>query len=255
MSGILLKSCCCEEATEACCFSNGACADLSPADCIAQGGTPQGPATECAAGLCAFPGDCAGYGLPPCGTPDSVAVVGLYDYESCFGPCPGDATVRLATLQGVLPQTGNCTGYSGQLDLTWEMCVSGDTFGPQPQAASISCSEFSPPSTAFCPDWPGGPRFQLFVNMPANGLFAVRAAGGGPAGGYSPNENAGFFFGTVSGCCPWSFDVAGSSAALGLGDLVSRAIKIMTLGMAGECEGCGERRAGLNRLGRRFGLG
>ena len=37
----------CEEPTEACCFDDGTCNDLPPAECIELGGIPQGPGTDC----------------------------------------------------------------------------------------------------------------------------------------------------------------------------------------------------------------
>ena len=40
----------CDE--EACCFTNGTCADYVPALCTLQGGTPQGQGTECATTTC-----------------------------------------------------------------------------------------------------------------------------------------------------------------------------------------------------------
>jgi len=43
---------------EACCFPDGSCAELTPADCINQGGTPQGPGTTCASVNCPLPGTC-----------------------------------------------------------------------------------------------------------------------------------------------------------------------------------------------------
>ncbi len=63
---------CAPEPTEACCFSDGSCADMLPADCLANGGTPQGPGSDCSTVTC-----------PPqeCGPTD--------DGSGCLpAPCP-----------------------------------------------------------------------------------------------------------------------------------------------------------------------
>jgi hypothetical protein len=55
--GTVKYRCPCEpETKEACCLFDGTCIEVTdPADCCAQGGTPQGPGTDCATTICPLP--------------------------------------------------------------------------------------------------------------------------------------------------------------------------------------------------------
>lgn len=46
-AGVTVTCDCAEEVPEACCLPDGTCVDLLPADCLQQGGTPQGAGTAC----------------------------------------------------------------------------------------------------------------------------------------------------------------------------------------------------------------
>ncbi|HWL94572.1 MAG TPA: hypothetical protein VNT79_13700, partial [Phycisphaerae bacterium] len=86
--------CCnCEPVTQACCFDNGECADLDPANCSSIGGTPQGLGSNCLTANCE-PSDCA-----PTPTGDACAET----------ECPGPTEICLPTCLHHNPQTGQTT--------------------------------------------------------------------------------------------------------------------------------------------------
>jgi hypothetical protein len=60
--------------TEACCFTNGSCQDLTMADCTKAGGTAQGSGTNCATTVCSKP---LIPSLTPWGLIAAAAVLGL----------------------------------------------------------------------------------------------------------------------------------------------------------------------------------
>lgn len=120
MTGVLLKSKCCPEA---CCLPDGTCADLSRADCIARGGTPQGCGTQCAdtdidcEGLqacCSDNGDCQDFTPADCiaagGTPQGKGTTCL---DELCGPC-GDCTIPPCSLNYLVSapalELENCNG-------------------------------------------------------------------------------------------------------------------------------------------------
>ncbi len=77
--------------TEACCFSDGTCADMFPPDCVVQGGTPQGPGTDCATTPCETKIAC-------CLSQDNACVIlpvadcaALGGFQAPGGVCLGDA--------------------------------------------------------------------------------------------------------------------------------------------------------------------
>ncbi|HNQ24829.1 MAG TPA: C25 family cysteine peptidase, partial [Phycisphaerae bacterium] len=74
---------------EACCLPDGSCADLTPAACASQGGTPWGGGTSCATVSCPQPPDprVIDIGLVPSINPDSV--------------CPGQSFYVYVTLAAI----------------------------------------------------------------------------------------------------------------------------------------------------------
>ena len=76
--------------TQACCFPNGSCTDVSPSACKAAGGTPQGPGTECATTTCPVPGPCGCLG-DAC--PDTVS----FEVDVTRGDCNGPFTFYTGT--------------------------------------------------------------------------------------------------------------------------------------------------------------
>ena len=116
---------------EACCFVDGSCQDLTPIDCAAQGGFPQGAGSDCATTVCPVEDQACCYADGSCrdedpnqclangGTPQGVGTVcattdcPLPDPEACClpdGTCvvllPADCLAQNGTPMGV----PNCDG-------------------------------------------------------------------------------------------------------------------------------------------------
>ena len=67
-------------AQEACCFPDGSCTDVMPADCTAAGGTDRGAGTTCATVICPASNDCSapGVAIPdndPTGLDDTIMII------------------------------------------------------------------------------------------------------------------------------------------------------------------------------------
>ncbi len=93
-------------AQEACCFTDGDCADLLPADCAAAGGTARGPGTTCATVICPASDDCSEPALAipddnPAGVSDQIVVAnagtvaGLKVYLQVMHTWTGDLIITL----------------------------------------------------------------------------------------------------------------------------------------------------------------
>ncbi len=64
-------------AQEACCFSNGTCTEVIPADCTADGGSPRGPGSTCPGVICPASQDCQSPNLAiPDNTPAPAGISG-----------------------------------------------------------------------------------------------------------------------------------------------------------------------------------
>jgi hypothetical protein len=119
--GALVSACCC--ATEACCFYDGTCTDVTRGQCILDGGTPMGAGTDCAGTSCdqaccfvngdceilscetceLWEGECQGF-LSDCGPPNPCPQPTV---EACCNPDTGECQeIDLADclLLGHLPQ-------------------------------------------------------------------------------------------------------------------------------------------------------
>ena len=100
MTGVLLKPNCCPEA---CCLPDGTCADLTRAECLAQGGTPQGCGTKCADVECGA--DCPG----SCGSCPDVLTCAFFNPVISRGP--GAGLWRFLEVRAILEREGgpdNC---------------------------------------------------------------------------------------------------------------------------------------------------
>lgn len=147
--------------TEACCFSDGSCTDLTPARCILDSGTPQGPGTDCASATCA-------------------ASVGA----CCFA---GGGCIELTEAECAIPgglwhappatcQTAVCTGApvacclsAGCVELSAADCL---TAGGAPQGPGTTCASplrlvQQPDTTGACL---GGPH-TLSVQVDGTGPY------------------------------------------------------------------------------------
>jgi hypothetical protein len=105
---------------EACCFPTGSCQDLLPPDCVAQGGSPQGPGTSCATVTCLPPPDPTG----ACCFPDgSCVVLTAADCGAAGGSYQGD-NVACATDLCAANRIGACcmTGGACQ-EMTSTQCA------------------------------------------------------------------------------------------------------------------------------------
>ena len=105
--------------SEACCFSNGSCLNLLPAVCMQQGGTPQGPGTNCGNVICPI------IGPPACCFGSSCAVMDMltcqqmggvfYGYIGCDpNPCPQPTGVCCFGQACEMITEVQCTSAGGQ---------------------------------------------------------------------------------------------------------------------------------------------
>ena len=139
--------------TEACCFPNGSCQDLEPADCTNAGGTPEGPETECITTVCpqleeacCFPDGtcddldpnvCTTQGGVPQGPGTTCAGVSCPQPEAC---CMPDGTC-----QDLL--TSLCANAGGISQGVFSFCAGASC--PQPEAC---CFDEAPWCTDLLPD-------------------------------------------------------------------------------------------------------
>lgn len=107
---------CMSQATEGCCLATtGQCVDETPADCMAMGGTPQGPGTDCTAPNCPIPS-----GLEAC---------------CCLGNCFN------------VP-VGNCNPTFCTLAGPNDNCFNGNVNCPPPPMANLTISKTGPASVS-----------------------------------------------------------------------------------------------------------
>ena len=137
----------CATDPEACCFGDGTCEDLLPAECLGAGGTPQGPGTLCKGVNCiAICGEGAGdcfidNGTPGCEDVDCCQAVCAIDPFCCDvawdGICAEQALVTCATD----PQA--CCFFDGSCeDLLPADCIGA---GGVPQGSGSSCANVECP--------------------------------------------------------------------------------------------------------------
>jgi hypothetical protein len=159
---------------EACCFTDGSCQDLDPAQCDTLGGIPQGPGTDCATTgcdreACCFPdGSCADLDPATCkaqgGTPQgpntdcSITTCPVQDEACCFpdGSC-ADLDPTTCTAQGGTPQGPNTNCSITTCPVQDEACCFPDgtcqnlppadcsAQGGNPQGAGTDCATFQCP--------------------------------------------------------------------------------------------------------------
>jgi hypothetical protein len=125
-------------APEACCFFDGACVDLVPDDCIAQGGTPQGEGSSCASTFCPVPPQACCFADGSC--QDMLEA----DCINAFGT-PQGAGTSCATVACPQPTEACCYIDGFCADLVPSECTST---GGIPQGPGTSCS------STFCPPPP-----------------------------------------------------------------------------------------------------
>lgn len=98
MAGVTGAKCCCndqQKEPQACCFEDGECQFLTPTECIAQGGVPQGLGTTCTPNPCGvLEGNC-------CGPAPA---------HTCLGTIPVDECQQLggSIVPGAICATGHC---------------------------------------------------------------------------------------------------------------------------------------------------
>lgn len=98
--------------SEACCFADGTCQDLTAASCTASGGTPQGPGTACASTVCPLspcPGDVNGNRRV--GLSDIAGIISCWGLPAACNPGAdqsGDGLIGLADVAVVLTNWGCC---------------------------------------------------------------------------------------------------------------------------------------------------
>jgi len=120
---------------QACCYCNGACADLLSFDCTATGGTAQGPGTSCATVQCLPTGACC-YLQGPAGPfcVDDVVITSCPTGTAMFYPCQDCADIPCGTEACCL-----CDGTC--VDLPPQDCTAagGTPQGPGSICATITC--------------------------------------------------------------------------------------------------------------------
>ncbi len=131
----------CAEAPEACCLPDGSCDTLTPSDCTAAGGTPQGAGSDCATANCVAPtqaccfeatggcldlteADCLSVGGIPGGLGTECATYVCFPSGAC---CLPDGTCQ----DGLSPD--DCTALGGVFQGDGTTCAG--TSCPEPQGA------------------------------------------------------------------------------------------------------------------------
>ena len=209
------------EPNEACCFDDGSCLNLTPAECVEKGGTPQGFGTDCNSIDCPTPEPNEACCLPNGNCVDvSVAECkALHGVPQGFGTnctttnCPSSCEIPPINC----PNTGELAvimSYGGGLP---------DNFAPLPEAASpdtillnyiVSCSApGSPLQFDEIPGESGVPANSwlghTFTGLPAGIVAArleirARATTGGGSGGTYNDHIA--IVDSISGCSPsWAW--------------------------------------------------
>jgi hypothetical protein len=124
---------------EACCFEDEHCEDLLATDCVARGGVPQGPGSDC------LTADCTIGPLPgACCLADGTCIEVLE--ADCDGTFQGEGTLCSETNCPPPPETGACCFGDGSCqDLTADACgTAGGTY----QGDDTDCATFQCPPVA-----------------------------------------------------------------------------------------------------------
>jgi glucose/arabinose dehydrogenase len=115
-------------ADEACCMTDGSCADLAPADCVTQGGTPQGAGTTCTSAACVADEAC-------CMTDGSCAELAPADCVTQGGTPQGPGTRCVSST--CIPNEACCLRDGSCADLAAADCTAA---GGTPQGVGSACS-------------------------------------------------------------------------------------------------------------------
>ncbi len=132
--------------TEACCFPDGSCADLTVADCLAAGGAPQGAGTNCATTICPQPTEACCFPDGSCADITPAACV-------LFGGTPQGVGTICATTTCPQPTEACCFPDGSCADLTAADCVAS---GGAPQGAGTNCATTSCPQPTEACCFPDG---------------------------------------------------------------------------------------------------
>ncbi len=132
---------------EACCFTNGACTDTTPANCAAYGGTAQGVGTACATTTCQAPYEACCLSNGTCVDIDAPTCVSFY------GGTPMGLGTTCATV--VCPATNEacCLPNGSCVDTTPANCLA--LYGGTPMGAGTACATTQcpqPPEACCMPD-------------------------------------------------------------------------------------------------------
>ncbi|MFH1419786.1 MAG: S8 family serine peptidase, partial [Planctomycetota bacterium] len=134
--------------TEACCFTNGACTDTTPANCSAYGGTSQGVGTACATTTCPTGPPNQACCLPGGGCVDTDAATCVNTYSGTpMGLGTTCATVVCASTEACCLPNGSC------VDINPTTCIS--LYGGTPMGAGTTCATVQcpqPPVACCMPD-------------------------------------------------------------------------------------------------------
>jgi len=150
---------CMSPATEGCCLAtNGQCVEETPADCMAMGGTPQGPGTDCSAPNCPIPSNmeaccCSGACFNvPVGTCNPILCTLAGPNDNCFNGnvnCPPPPMANLT-----ISKTGPASVSEGQ---QFDYVITYGNSGPD-ASQNVRVTEQLPAGAVFvaASDTPGG---------------------------------------------------------------------------------------------------
>ena len=148
---------------EACCMPNGTCIDVTPANCTASGGTPQGCRTTCATVMCTPPTEA-------CCMPNGTCTDVLPATCTGAGGTPQGPGTTCATAQCIVTEAccfDNPPGTCADVPAMDCQLGGGDPQGPGTNCATTQCKivfpKFQQPPTAGREDIPSNINFMTMT--------------------------------------------------------------------------------------------